>query len=115
LGVEIPAKLPDCGLKVNGEEKSWEEGKWIVFNDAYKHAAWNNTDKRRVIIIMDFVKPEFIDRKNIACAFILARHFSYIYHKVRLIARMPVFIKTILFAFFLGSIYVLKPVYNIFK
>jgi len=115
LGIEIPSKLPGCGLRVHGEERSWEEGKWVIFNDAYKHGAWNNTDKRRIILIMDFIKPEFIHKKNIACAFILTRHISYAYHKIKLIARMPVFIKTIFFAFFLGIIYVFKPVYNLFK
>jgi aspartyl/asparaginyl beta-hydroxylase (cupin superfamily) len=115
LGVEIPSSLPNCGLKVNGEEKSWEEGKWIIFNDAYNHGAWNNMDKRRIVIILDFIKPEFIRQKNIACAFILTRHVSYIYHKVKLIAKMPVFMKTVLFAFFLGIIYIFKPVYNLFK
>ncbi|HTB31933.1 MAG TPA: aspartyl/asparaginyl beta-hydroxylase domain-containing protein [Bacteroidia bacterium] len=115
LGVEIPGRLPDCGLIVNGDKKNWEEGKWIIFNDAYQHGAWNNTDKRRIVIIMDFIKPEFIGQKNLACAFILTRHVSYIYHKVKLIAKMPVFMKTILFGFILGIIYVLKPVYNLFK
>jgi ornithine lipid ester-linked acyl 2-hydroxylase len=115
LGIEVPASLPDCGLGVNGEQRSWAEGKWIVFNDAYKHTAWNNTGKRRIIIIADIIKPEFMDRKNIACAFILTRHVSYIYHRVKLIAKMPVFLKTLLFGFFLSLIYVFKPVYNLFR
>jgi len=115
LGIDIPAGLPNCGFTVNGEERSWEEGKWIIFNDAYRHSARNNTDKRRIILIMDFIKPEFIHKKNIICAFILTRHVSYLYQKIKLIARMPVFLKTILFAFFLGVIYLLKPIYNLFK
>jgi ornithine lipid ester-linked acyl 2-hydroxylase len=115
LGVEIPGELPECGLKVNGESKSWEEGKWLIFNDAYKHEAWNNTSSRRIIIIMDFIKPEFVRKKNTISAFIITRHISYIYHKVNFIAGMPVFIKTILFAFFLGMIYIFRPLYNLFK
>lgn len=115
LGVEVPAQLPACGLTVNGEERSWEEGKWLIFNDAYRHSAKNNTEKRRIIIIADFIRPEFIHQKNIICAFILTRHISYMYHKIKLIAGMPAFLKTILFAFFLGIIYLLKPVYNLFK
>ncbi len=115
LGIEIPAGLPDCGLKVNGEVRGWEEGKWTIFNDAYRHGAWNNTDRRRIILIVDFIKPEFMNKKNIICSFILTRHISYIYHKVKLIARMPVFMKTILFGFFLCIIYIFKPIYNLFK
>jgi len=115
LGIEIPAQLPDCGIKVNGEEKNWEEGKWLIFNDAYLHGTWNNTDNRRIILIIDVIRPEFIRKKNIVCAFILTRHVSYLYHRIKLVERMPAFIKTMLFAFFLGAIYLLRPVYNLFK
>jgi len=115
LGIEIPGGLPYCGLRVKGEEKGWQEGKWVIFNDAYKHAAWNNTDYKRSIIIMDVIRPEFLNKKNLICAFILTRHVSYVYDKIKFISIMPVFIKTILFAFILGIIFVFKPVYNFFK
>lgn len=115
LGIEIPGGLPECGFKVNGESRSWEEGKCLVFNDAYRHSAWNNTDKRRIILIMDIIRPEFMSKKNIICTSILARHVSYLYNKVKLINKMPSFLKTILFAFVMGMIYILKPVYNFFK
>ncbi len=39
LGIEVPEGLPNCGFRVNGEERGWEEGKWLVFNDAQKHSA----------------------------------------------------------------------------
>lgn len=115
LGIEVPGTLPACGFKVHGEERNWEEGKLLIFNDAYKHSAWNQTDKRRIIIIFDVVRPEFLKKKSLICAFILTRHASYIYDKVKLIRIMPVFIKTILFAGILGCVYVFKPVYNLFK
>jgi aspartyl/asparaginyl beta-hydroxylase (cupin superfamily) len=115
LGVEIPASLPNCGFKVNGEEVSWGEGKFMMFNDAYRHSAWNSTDKQRTVLIMDVVRPEFIKSKNLICAFILTRHASYMYDKIRLIRIMPVFIKTILFAGILGLVYLFRPVYNLFK
>jgi len=115
LGVEIPAAIPACGFKVNGEEVSWSEGKFMMFNDAYRHSAWNNTDKRRIVLIMDVVRPEFVRKKNLICAFILTRHASYMYDKIKLIRSMPVFIKTVLFAGILGLVYLLRPVYNLFK
>lgn len=115
IGVEVPSGLPECGFKVNGEEKSWAVGKCLLFNDAYKHSAWNKSNKRRIILIIDVVRPEFLHRKNLICAFILTRHVSYLYNRVKLIHKMPVFMKTILFAFILGTIYVLRPVYNFFK
>ncbi len=75
LGIEIPAGLPDCGLQAGLEQQGWGEGKWLFFNDAYKHSAWNNTDKRRIVIIMDVIRPEFLYKTKSICANIRARHF----------------------------------------
>ena len=62
LGLIIPEGLPRCGLRVGTEERSWEEGKVLVFDDANRHRAWNNTDKYRVVIVVDIFKPEYRDR-----------------------------------------------------
>jgi aspartyl/asparaginyl beta-hydroxylase (cupin superfamily) len=115
FGIEIPGTLPQCGFKVNGAERNWEEGKWLLYNDACRHSAWNYTDKRRIIMILDVIRPEFLNKKNIICAFIITRHISYMYHSIKIIAKMPVLFKTMLFAFFLGIVYIFKPLYNLFK
>jgi aspartyl/asparaginyl beta-hydroxylase (cupin superfamily) len=115
MGLEIPATLPDCGFKVGGIEKSWEEGKCLVFNDAHEHTAWNHTDKRRIIIMIDVLRPEFMHKKNLICAFILARYVSFFYNRSKFINKMPAVFKTILFAIALGMIYVFKPLYNLLK
>ncbi len=115
IGIEIPGVLPECGFKVNGESQSWENGKCLIFNDAYKHSAWNNTDKRRIIIIMDVIRPEFMNKKTLICASILARHVSYIYNKTTIINKMPVFMKTLLFGFVMMIVIIGKPIYNLFK
>jgi hypothetical protein len=31
----------------------------LIFNDAYEHTAWNNTDSDRYIISFDVMRPEF--------------------------------------------------------
>lgn len=62
LGLSIPATLPGCGLEVAGMRKSWREGKCTIFNDAYCHSAWNETDSERVVLIVDIMRPEFRDR-----------------------------------------------------
>ena len=72
IGIEVPAGLPACGIKVNETEKGWEEGKWTLFNDACIHSAWNHSDKRRVVLIMDIICPEFLKKKNSVCAHIIA-------------------------------------------
>lgn len=64
FGLSIPASLPACGITVNGESRSWENGKILLFSDAYIHEAWNKTDQFRYVLILDVVLPRFMDRKK---------------------------------------------------
>lgn len=59
FGIKVPARLPVCGLQVGGESRSWEEGKVVMFNDAYEHSTWNHSEEDRVIILIDIVKNEY--------------------------------------------------------
>ncbi|HWY99171.1 MAG TPA: aspartyl/asparaginyl beta-hydroxylase domain-containing protein [Bacteroidia bacterium] len=113
LGIEIPAGLPDCGIRVGGEEKSWKEGEWLFFNDAHKHMAWNNTDKRRIVLIVDVVRPEFLNKQKNICATIRTRHI--IFHlgkKSKLINTAPGFIKSFLFNSLYLLVYTVKALRN---
>jgi len=74
IGIEVPIGLPECGIRVGNEERSWEEGKWLFFNDAWKHSAWNKTDKRRIVLIIDVIRPEFLNKKRAICANIRTVH-----------------------------------------
>lgn len=62
LGIKIPASLPYCGIEVAGQKRSWTTGRCIVFNDVYCHSAWNDTGEERVVLIVDILRPEFINR-----------------------------------------------------
>jgi aspartate beta-hydroxylase len=56
LGIRIPDG--DCGLKVGGETRKWEEGHCIVFDDSLEHEAWNHTGEPRIVLIIDFWHPD---------------------------------------------------------
>jgi aspartate beta-hydroxylase len=56
LGIRIPRG--DCGLKVGGETRIWEEGRCIVFDDSLEHEAWNHTTEPRIVLIIDFWHPD---------------------------------------------------------
>ena len=43
----------DINFWVDGDEKKWEPGKCLAFNDGSEHTAWNKTDMDRIILIMD--------------------------------------------------------------
>lgn len=61
--IQVPASLPSCGFKVNYEERSWEEGSLLLFNDAARHTAWNHTNKRRFVLLFDVIRPEFAHKQ----------------------------------------------------
>ena len=72
VGIDIPAPLPACGLEVNGEQRGWENGKALVFNDAHYHRAWNHTDSKRYVFVVDVIRPEYKSQKLWICAGVLA-------------------------------------------
>jgi beta-hydroxylase len=47
----------DIAIRVVDQVCHWEEGKSLIFDDAFEHEAWNHSDKVRVVLFADFVKP----------------------------------------------------------
>ncbi|MEY3251495.1 MAG: hypothetical protein RL227_468 [Pseudomonadota bacterium] len=52
LGLEVPPG--DCALQVGDASRRWTEGEVLVFDDRNTHAAWNRTQRRRVVLLVDF-------------------------------------------------------------
>lgn len=42
---------------------SWKEGKVIIFDDSFKHCVWNNTDKSRTVLMVDYFVDSFLSRR----------------------------------------------------
>lgn len=57
LGLIVPQPELNCGIRVADETRHWQEGKSLVFDDTYRHEAWNETSRDRVVLFMDFVRP----------------------------------------------------------
>ena len=68
LGIEIPDGLPNCGFRVGYEDRAWQNGKLLIFNDAAYHKAWNHTASRRIILLFDIIKPEYANQTKWICA-----------------------------------------------
>lgn len=68
IGIEIPAGLPTCGMKVKDETRGWQRGKWLLFCDAHLHEAWNHSDSERLVLIVDVMLPEFLPQRRAICA-----------------------------------------------
>lgn len=78
LGLRIPASDDSCAIRVGGVQRSWEEGRSLVFDDTYPHAAWNRTPHWRIVLFVDFLRPlPFVPRmlNNLMMAVIRATPF----------------------------------------
>ncbi len=54
LGISVPGC---CGLRVGEEIRAWEEGRCLVFDDTVEHEAWNLSDRPRIVVLLDVVRP----------------------------------------------------------
>ncbi|WP_040489137.1 aspartyl/asparaginyl beta-hydroxylase domain-containing protein [Fulvimarina pelagi] len=57
LGLIVPDEPDKVGIRIDDETHHWEEGKALIFDDAYEHEAWNHSDDVRVVLFVDFEKP----------------------------------------------------------
>ncbi|MCA1612735.1 MAG: aspartyl/asparaginyl beta-hydroxylase domain-containing protein [Acidobacteria bacterium] len=58
FGLVVP---PDCGIRVGGEVRTWQEGRCLIFDTSYEHEAWNHSDRTRIILLVDFWHPELTE------------------------------------------------------
>lgn len=58
LVVHLPVIVPkDCRFRVGNETRDWHEGEAWVFDDTLDHEAWNDSDEKRVIVMIDIWNP----------------------------------------------------------
>lgn len=69
LALDIP---PDCAFRVGGETREWVEGKAFAFDDTIEHEAWNNSDQRRAVLILDAWNPHLSEGECLA----ITRYFT---------------------------------------
>ena len=71
----LPLLIPqgDCRLVVGGVEHAWQEGRCVTFDDTFLHEAWNRTDERRVVLILDTWNPYLTAEECIALKGLIER------------------------------------------
>lgn len=58
LIVHLPIIVPEgCRFRVGNTTRPWREGEAWVFDDTIDHEAWNDSDKNRVILLLDIWNP----------------------------------------------------------
>ncbi len=59
LFVHLPLLIPPgCWFRVGGEQREWEPGKALVFDDTIEHEAWNGSAEPRAVLIFDIWNPD---------------------------------------------------------
>jgi len=58
LIVHLPLIVPpDCVFRVGAEQRQWQAGKALIFDDTIEHEAWNGSDTLRAVLILDIWNP----------------------------------------------------------
>lgn len=58
LVVHLPLIVPDrCTYRVGFEERTWQPGQTLIFDDTLEHTARNDSDELRVVLIFDVWNP----------------------------------------------------------
>jgi aspartyl/asparaginyl beta-hydroxylase (cupin superfamily) len=72
LGIVVPGKYPDLGFRNGSKEQCWEEGKVLAICIAHRHYVWNNTDHKRIIVLLDTIHPAYAHKKLWICSGLLS-------------------------------------------
>lgn len=58
LIVHLPLFVPPgCGFRVGAEQREWQPGQALIFDDTLEHEAWNDSDSPRAVLILDIWNP----------------------------------------------------------
>ncbi|WP_175958489.1 aspartyl/asparaginyl beta-hydroxylase domain-containing protein [Burkholderia sp. BCC0405] len=63
LGLIIPSG--DAALSVSNIPRTWDNGQLLIFDDRAFHEAWNRTEERRVVLIVDLEKDRSVNRRGL--------------------------------------------------
>jgi aspartate beta-hydroxylase len=58
LGIDVP---PECGIRVGETSATWQAGKCIAFDDSFPHEVWNESDRDRIVLVVDCWHPDLSD------------------------------------------------------
>ena len=76
LTVHMPLIVPgSCGIRVDNEQRTWQPGQCMIFDDSFLHEAWNDSDEVRIVLIFEVWNPDLSEEEKSAIqAVIETRH-----------------------------------------
>jgi aspartyl/asparaginyl beta-hydroxylase (cupin superfamily) len=62
---------PGCRLRVGNTTREVEAGRMMIFDDSFRHEAWNDSDETRTVLIFEIWRPELdqAERKALTALF----------------------------------------------
>eukprot|EP01127_Copromyxa_protea_P009735 TRINITY_DN2313_c0_g1_i3.p1 TRINITY_DN2313_c0_g1~~TRINITY_DN2313_c0_g1_i3.p1 ORF type:complete len:112 (-),score=33.67 TRINITY_DN2313_c0_g1_i3:119-454(-) len=62
MGLSVPK---GCALKVNGIAKEWKEKEFLIFDDTFRHEAWNPSHtETRAVLMFDILYEVSEENRN---------------------------------------------------
>lgn len=60
IRAHLPLIVPEgCWIRVGEDQRTWEEGKLLVFDDSFQHEVWNHSSSVRIVLFLNFWHPAF--------------------------------------------------------
>lgn len=61
LGLKIPSGVH---IRIGGEHREWQEGKFLVFDDSYEHEVWHYGTEPRYVLALAILHPDVYKRPS---------------------------------------------------
>ena len=93
LGLIVPDPYPTIALKVGDEERGWVDGELLLFTIVQRHMAWSRSDKKRYVLIIDFVPKVLGDKQTEICRKTLgSQTYIFLYKRISFFKYLPEFV-----------------------
>lgn len=90
LPIRIPGNWPQLGMIIDRTPLQWHEGETVAFNVVKRHKAWNHTDHQRIVLIVDVIHNQYLDRKMIISGNVLGGFvMKYVASRIPVLKKMP--------------------------
>ena len=111
LGLIVPDPYPTIAMKVGNEVRGWADGELLLFTIVQQHSVWSRSDKKRYVLIVDFVPKVLEDKQLEICAKTLgSQTYIFLYKRIGFFKRLPESVASFLCSFFSAIWMVLLPV-----
>jgi beta-hydroxylase len=57
MGLIVPRDRDQCRMAIGDHEVVWQGGRVAIFDDMFPHEVWNDTEDRRVILLLHVKRP----------------------------------------------------------